>query len=46
MDGTIELIVLEKLRAETDMSGIIINYRVEEWQKTKMRENYSNHLNQ
>jgi hypothetical protein len=46
MDGTIERIVLEKLRAETDMSGILINYRVEDWQKTKLRDNYSNGLNQ
>jgi hypothetical protein len=46
MDGTIERIVLEKLRAETDMSGIIINYRVEDWQKTKLRDNFGNSLNQ
>ena len=42
MNGSIEKIVLVKLTAESDMGGIPINYKLEEWEQTQLRDLYNN----
>jgi hypothetical protein len=42
MNGTIERIILNKLNNEILIDGVLINYKLEEWEKTKLRDNYNN----
>ena len=42
MNGTIERIILNKLNKEIQIDGVLINYKLEEWEKTKLRDNYNN----
>lgn len=39
MDGTIEEIILNKIENKSDSE---VNYKLEDWHKTKLRELYSN----
>jgi hypothetical protein len=41
MNGTIERIILNKLNKEILIDGVLINYKLEEWEKTKLRDNYN-----
>ena len=42
MNGSIERIILNKLDKEHLIDGNLINYKLEEWEKTKLRDNYNN----
>lgn len=40
MNGTIKRIVLNKLKTEIDINGFVKNYKLEELEKTILRDNY------
>ena len=42
MNGSIERIILNKLNKEHLIDGNLINYKLEEWEKTVLRDNYNN----
>lgn len=41
MNGTIKRIVLNKLKTEIDINGFVKNYKLEELEKTILRDNYN-----
>ena len=41
MNGTAQRIILNKYYNEMSIDGNLVNYKLEEWEKTQLRDNYN-----